>query len=171
MRHHQRYFAVEDAKGELAPHFVAVMNTDADPEGLVRRGNERVLRARFNDARFFWQSDHKSKLEERLADLANVTFQAKLGSYLEKTNRVVALTGELGGNHMAQRAALLVEMRSHHRHGEGVHRSAGHRRRPVCAEQGEPEEVWRAIYEHYKPLSMEDSIPATHAGQIGGARG
>ena len=59
MRHHQKYFSVEDESGHLAPQFVAVMNTDADPEGLVRRGNERVLRARFNDARFFWEADQR----------------------------------------------------------------------------------------------------------------
>ena len=64
MRHHQKYFSVEDADGKLAPHFIAVMNTDADPDGLVRQGNERVLRARFNDARFFWDQDQKKKLED-----------------------------------------------------------------------------------------------------------
>ncbi len=62
MRHHQKYFSVEDAQGKLAPQFVAVMNIDADPEGFVRRGNERVLRARFNDARFFWETDQKKTL-------------------------------------------------------------------------------------------------------------
>ncbi len=62
MRHHQKYFSVEDAEGKLAPQFVAVMNIDADPEGFVRRGNERVLRARFNDARFFWETDQKKTL-------------------------------------------------------------------------------------------------------------
>ena len=76
MRHHQKYFSVEDTKGNLAPHFIAIMNTNADPDGLVRHGNERVLRARFNDARFFWQQDQKKKLEARLPDLKNVTFQA-----------------------------------------------------------------------------------------------
>ena len=59
MRHHQKYFSVADAQGKLAPRFVAVMNIDADPEGFVRSGNERVLRARFNDARFFWETDQK----------------------------------------------------------------------------------------------------------------
>src|SRR5580658_7752682 len=97
MRHHQKYFSVEDEAGNLAPHFIAVMNTDGDPEGLVRHGNERVLRARFNDARFFWQQDQKKKLEDRLEDLKNVTFQAKLGSYYEKTQRVVSLVKQLGG--------------------------------------------------------------------------
>ena len=64
MRHHQKYLSVEDAEGKLAPHFIAVMNTNADPDGLVRHGNERVLRARFNDARFFWDQDQKKKLED-----------------------------------------------------------------------------------------------------------
>ena len=62
MRHHQKYFSVEDAEGKLAPQFVAVMNIPSDPEGFVRRGNERVLRARFNDARFFWETDQKKTL-------------------------------------------------------------------------------------------------------------
>lgn len=166
MRHHQRYFAFENAQGELEPQFVAIMNTDADPEGLVRRGNERVLRARFNDARFFWQTDLKRKLEDRLPDLAHVTFQAKLGSYLDKTNRVVALTKELGGNHASQRAALLcktdltTDMVKEFTDLQGIVGGL------YAREQGEPEHVWRAIYEHYKPLSMEDSIPGTHTGQI-----
>jgi glycyl-tRNA synthetase beta chain len=62
MRHHQKYFSVEDEHGKLAPQFVAVMNIPSDPEGFVRRGNERVLRARFNDARFFWETDQKKSL-------------------------------------------------------------------------------------------------------------
>ena len=65
------------------------MNTAGDPDGLVKHGNERVLKARFNDARFFWDVDQVKKLADRVEDLAKVTFQAKLGSYLEKTNRVV----------------------------------------------------------------------------------
>ncbi|HEX9254841.1 MAG TPA: glycine--tRNA ligase subunit beta, partial [Candidatus Angelobacter sp.] len=60
MRDHQKYFAVEDATEKLAPHFLAVLNTDGDPDGLIRHGNERVLRARFNDARFFWDTDQKT---------------------------------------------------------------------------------------------------------------
>ena len=62
MRDHQKYFAIEDANGKLLPHFLAVLNTAGDPEGLIRHGNERVLRARFNDARFFWQTDQKQTL-------------------------------------------------------------------------------------------------------------
>src|SRR6185369_12547630 len=84
MRDHQKYFAVEDANGKLAPHFLAVLNTDGDPDGLIRHGNERVLRARFNDARFFWQTDQKIPLRERVEMLKSVTFQKDLGSYFDK---------------------------------------------------------------------------------------
>ena len=109
MRHHQKYFSVESADGKLAPHFVAVMNTSGDPEGLVKRGNERVLKARFNDARFFWDVDQQKKLADRVQDLSHVTFQAKLGSYFEKTKRVVDLVQELGGSEDARRAAYLCK--------------------------------------------------------------
>src|SRR3954470_24464564 len=74
MRDHQKYFAVEDAGGKLAPHFLAVLNTDADAEGLIRHGNERVLRARFNDARFFWDTDQKTPLQQRVEMLKAMTF-------------------------------------------------------------------------------------------------
>jgi len=166
MRHHQKYFAVETVPGVLAPHFVAVMNIPDDPEGEVKRGNERVLKARFNDARFFWEVDQKKKLADRIEDLSHVTFQAKLGSYLEKTNRVVALVKELGGDENAQRAALLskadltTEMVKEFTDLQGIVGGL------YAKAQGEPEAVSQAIYEHYKPLSMEDSIPSTPAGQI-----
>jgi len=166
MRHHQKYFSVESAAGKLAPHFVAVMNTSGDPEGLVKRGNERVLKARFNDARFFWDVDQQKKLADRVEDLAKVTFQAKLGSYLEKTNRVVALVDELGGNAHAQRAALLAkcdlttEMVKEFTDLQGVVGGL------YARHQGEHEAVAKAIYDHYQPLSMEGDIPSTHEGRI-----
>ncbi len=166
MRHHQKYLSVEDADGRLAPRFIAVMNADADPAGLVRQGNERVLRARFNDARFFWGVDQRKPLEARLGDLARVTYQAKLGSYLDKTNRVVALVRELGGTEEAVRAATLAkcdlttEMVKEFPELQGVVGGL------YARAQGEPEEVWRAVYEHYRPVSMEDAIPATAAGRL-----
>ena len=66
MRDHQKYFAIEDSNGKLLSHFLAVLNTDGDPGGIVRHGHERVLRARFNDARFFWRADQKHPLRERV---------------------------------------------------------------------------------------------------------
>ena len=95
MRDHQKYFAIEDADGRLLPHFLAVLNTDGDSGGLIRHGNERVLRARFNDARFFWQTDQKQNLRERVELLKHVTFQKDLGSYYEKTMRVQHLASWL----------------------------------------------------------------------------
>lgn len=166
MRHHQKYFSVEKSAGVLAHHFVAVMNTSGDPEGLVKLGNERVLRARFNDARFFWTVDQQKKLADRVDDLSHVTFQAKLGSYKEKTDRVVALVKELGGSEHAQRAALLAkcdlttEMVKEFTDLQGIVGGL------YAKAQGESPEAGRAIYEHYKPLSMEDSIPSTREGQI-----
>jgi glycyl-tRNA synthetase beta chain len=169
MRHHQRYFSVGH-DGALAPEFVAVMNTDSDPQGLVRLGNERVLRARFNDARFFWDVDQQRKLADRLEDLRNVTFQAKLGSYYEKVERMVTLLKQIAGvlhlnANMAVRAAqlskvdLTTEMVKEFTELQGVVGGL------YAREQGETAEVWRAIYEHYKPVSMEDSIPSTLTGQ------
>jgi glycyl-tRNA synthetase beta chain len=166
MKHHQKYFSVEDGKGNLAPHFIAVMNTSADPDGLVRRGNERVLRARFNDASFFWHFDQRKRLAERVADLAHVTFQAKLGSYLAKTDRVVELVRQIGGDEYAVRAAqlakcdLTTELVKEFTELQGVIGGL------YARAQGEPEPVALAIYDHYKPVSMEDSIPATRAGQL-----
>ncbi|HEY7389862.1 MAG TPA: glycine--tRNA ligase subunit beta [Bryobacteraceae bacterium] len=166
MRHHQKYFSVVDQDGQLAPEFVAVMNIDADREGLVRHGNERVLRARFNDARFFWETDQKKKLADRKQDLAHVTFQAKLGTYLEKTGRMIALARELGGDAHALRAAelskcdLTTELVKEFTELQGVVGGL------YARAQGEPEEVWQAIYDHYKPESMDDSIPRNAAGQI-----
>jgi glycyl-tRNA synthetase beta chain len=166
MKHHQKYFSVVDAHGNLAPNFIAVMNTSGDPEGLVRQGNESVLRSRFNDARFFWRNDLKRKLEDRLEDLKHVTFQAKLGSYYEKTQRTVALVKTLGGDEAAGRAALLAkcdlptDMVKEFTDLQGIMGGL------YAKAQGEPEPVWRAIYDHYKPLSMEDSIPATPQGRL-----
>src|SRR5581483_8740804 len=95
MRDHQKYFAVEGANHKLLPNFLAVLNTDGDPLGIIRHGHERVLRARFNDARFFWQTDQKHSLRERTEWLRNVTFQKELGSYHEKTLRVQRLASWL----------------------------------------------------------------------------
>jgi glycyl-tRNA synthetase beta chain len=165
MRHHQKYFSVEDAQGKLAPQFATVMNIDADPEGFVRGGNERVLRARFNDARFFWETDQKKKLADRLPDLAHVTFQAKLGSYRDKTKRMMALVKELGGKPSAVRAARLskcdlsTELVKEFTELQGVVGGL------YARAQGERAEVWQAIYDHYKPESMEDAIPRHLAGR------
>jgi len=166
MRHHQNYFSVRDREGRLAPRFIAVMNTNADPGGLVRQGNERVLRARFNDARFFWQTDRKKTLEERLPDLAQVTFQARLGSYLQKAERMVELVKQLGGDQHALEAArlskcdLTTELVKEFTELQGVVGGL------YAQAEGRPAEVWQAIYDHYKPAAMEDAIPRNLQGRL-----
>jgi glycyl-tRNA synthetase beta chain len=164
MRHHQKYFSVEEPDGELAPHFIAIMNIPADPDGHVVYGNERVLRARFNDARFFYDVDQKRTLADREQDLSHVTFQAKVGNYLEKTARVAALARELGGDGAAAaahlcKADLTTEMVKEFTDLQGIVGGL------YAKAQGATPEVATAIYEHYKPLSMEDSIPSTREGQ------
>ena len=91
MRGHQKYFAVENRDGELAPHFLAVINLPRDPKGLVRAGHERVLRARFADAQFFWEATRRRKLGEYLPKLSAVTYERRLGSYGDKVERMRAL--------------------------------------------------------------------------------
>ncbi|MDP9053279.1 MAG: glycine--tRNA ligase subunit beta [Acidobacteriota bacterium] len=196
MRHHQKYFAVEAADGNLAPKFVAVTNTDGDPDGLIRQGNERVLRARFNDARFFWNADQKRVLNDRVLDLANVTFQAKLGTYLEKTERIEELALTLSqfvaalnqGKRVTRDTIRDAKVRytfSADSPEFNVVRAARLSKADLTTElvreftelqgivgglyaraQGEPEAVAIAIYDHYRPESMDAAIPRTLDGQL-----
>ncbi len=160
MQHHQRYFSVEEESGRLAPHFVAVLNIDADLEGMVRHGHERVLRARFNDARFFWETDQKRPLADRVEDLKNVTYHARLGSYYDKTQRGMELVKQLGGGDDALRAArlakcdLTTELVKEFTELQGVVGGL------YARAQGEPEAVAQAIYDQYLP------VPRTREGQL-----
>src|SRR5664279_2228516 len=184
MRDHQKYFALEDADGKLLPHFLAVLNTDGDPDGLIRHGNERVLRARFNDARFFWQTDQKQTLRQRVELLRNVTFQKDLGSYHDKTLRVQHMASSLSEtvkqNGMAIRpgvvhkAALLAkadlttELVKEFTELQGIVGGL-YARVQQLDEDMKPDvqmEVSKAIYDHYKPESMEDGAPATVEGAV-----
>jgi glycyl-tRNA synthetase beta chain len=184
MRDHQKYFAVEDANGKLAPYFLAVLNTDEDRDGIIRHGNERVLRARFNDARFFWQTDQKQSLRERVHLLPNVTFQKDLGSYYEKTGRVQRLASWLsevvrqggvkirpGVVHKAAllaKADLTTELVKEFTELQGIVGGL-YARVQHLDDELKPEvqgEVAKAIYDHYKPHSMEDSVPRTVEGAI-----
>jgi glycyl-tRNA synthetase beta chain len=184
MRDHQKYFAIEDANGKLLPHFLAVLNTAADSGGLIRHGNERVLRARFNDARFFWQTDQKQTLRERVDLLRNVTFQKDLGSYYEKTMRVQRLASSLsetvkqGGiairPGVVHKAAVLAktdlttELVKEFTELQGIVGGLYARVQPLD-EDLKPDvqlAISRAIYDHYKPESMEDAAPAAVEGAV-----
>ena len=181
MRHHQKYLSVADAKGRLVPRFIFVMNLfvinkDGDAAGSaveqVRHGHERVLRARFNDARFFWETDQKIPLRDRLPLLEHITFQSQLGNYRQKTERNVALVKRLANSvpqvplEAAVRAAelakcdLTTELVKEFTELQGVVGGL------YARAQSEPADVATAIYDHYKPESMEDRCPRTPAGAL-----
>jgi glycyl-tRNA synthetase beta chain len=178
MRDHQSYFAVEDKEGRLAPHFLAVLNTEADAAGMavIRHGNERVLKARFNDARFFWKFDQRVKLVERVKLLELVTFQKDLGSYAKKTNQVKNLADALRSR-VAERGLevdsvaldraaklaktdLTTELVKEFTELQGVVGGL------YARAQGFPVAVSDAIYDQYKPVSMEDTVPRTVEGAL-----
>ncbi len=184
MRDHQKYFAVQDASGKLAPHFLAVLNTEGDPAGIIRHGNERVLRARFNDACFFWQTDQKHPLRNRVPDLKKVTFQKDLGSYFDKSMRVQKLASLISQSlddagvkvrsGIVHKAALLAktdlttELVKEFTELQGIVGGlyARAQRLDPNMKDDQREAIATAIYDQYKPQSMEDSVPRTVEGAV-----
>jgi glycyl-tRNA synthetase beta chain len=184
MRDHQKYFALEDSSGKLLPHFLAVLNTDGDPQGLIRHGNERVLRARFNDARFFLETDQKRSLLGRLELLRHVTFQKDLGSYYEKTQRVQRLCSWLseilkqsgmavrpGVIHKAAclaKSDLTTELVKEFTELQGI--VGGLYARLQELDSSLPEATRFAIadtiYDQYKPESTEGDVPRSIEGAV-----
>jgi len=178
MRDHQKYFAVEDSDGKLAPHFLAVLNieTDAVNEPIIRQGNERVLRARFNDARFFWEFDQRVPLVDRVALLENVTFQKDLGSYAAKSARVRSLAARLASSAISRGAALdavaieeaatlaktdlTTELVKEFTELQGVIGGLYAKSQGVSATAAE------AIYDQYLPASSSDPIPRSLEGAV-----
>ena len=178
MRDHQKYFAVEDAQGKLAPHFLAVLNTQADEEGaaIIRHGNARVLRARFKDARFFWDMDQKTPLAQRMESLKNVTFQKELGSYYWKTEQNLAVANALativkGADAPFDESALFkaielaktdltTELVKEFTELQGIIGGL------YARAQGLGERIALAIYDQYTPASIEDPIPVSIEGQL-----
>ncbi|MEH6807855.1 MAG: glycine--tRNA ligase subunit beta [Hyphomonas oceanitis] len=166
MRTHQKYFAVNDAKsGKLAPHFIVVANIDASDGGKqIAAGNARVLSARLSDARFFWEKDKATPLDEMAKKLSTIEFKAKLGSLADKVERVAALARELApavgaDADLAERAArlckadLVSEMVGEFPELQGV------MGRYYALEAGEPASVADAIRDHYKPQGPSDAVP------------
>jgi len=178
MRDHQKYFAVEDASGNLAPHFLAVLNTEVGAEGAdtIRHGCARVLRARFNDARFFWDADQKISLLQRVEMLRAVTFQKQLGSYFEKTQTNLRIAGALARHVSASglrvnesdvdratllaKADLTAELVKEFTELQGIVGGL------YAVVQGEPAAVAQAIYDQYKPAGAEDAGPRSDEGAV-----
>lgn len=174
MQHHQRYFPVKSKKGGLMNKFVVVHNGDPAFEELIKEGNERVVKARLEDARFFFEEDLKTRLEDLVPKLKGVVFQKKLGSLFEKTERNVVLAEHLacelgldqGTVEKVRRAAylskadLLTEMVNE------FDELQGYMGREYALRQGEDKEVAEAIYEHYLPRFYGDELPQTDAGRV-----
>lgn len=174
MKKHQRYFPLQSADGKLLPHFIAVRNGGEQGIDIVTDGNEQVVRARFADANFFIREDLKHPLESMLTRLGTLTFQQKLGSMLEKSQRITALVEKLApafglsGDELkaASRAAklskadlvthMVVEMTS----------LQGVMGRYYARYFGEPEAVAQALYEQYLPRYTGDAVPSSKIGLI-----
>ncbi len=175
MKHHQKYFPVYAEDGGLLPHFLAVLNTPVADVSRIVHGNERVLRARLVDARFFWEEDLKVPLAQRVAELAGVTFHARLGTSLEKVERLArladfivrrrfpgdqALAAKVARAARLAKADLVTSMVGEFPELQGV--MGG-----IYAErQGEDPEVARAIAEHYLPVQAGGDLPRTDIGAI-----
>ncbi|MGD0940232.1 MAG: glycine--tRNA ligase subunit beta [Terracidiphilus sp.] len=180
MRDHQKYFAVEGPDGKLLPHFLAVLNIQVDEEGYatIRHGNQKVLRARFKDARFFWEVDQKTPLVDRVESLNNVTFQKELGSYAWKTRNNWAAAEKLATATLSRgikvdeaalrkatevaKTDLTTELVKEFTELQGIIGGL------YARAQGCGESVAQAIYDQYTPASIEDRIPNNVEGQLFG---
>lgn len=172
MREHQKFFSVEDNEGNLLPYFINIANLRASSMETIRRGNERVLRARLSDARFFFQEDRKRLLQERIEKLSGIILQAKLGTLRDKVERVRALAGWLAMQMEPQwvtqveRAALLcktdltTEMVGEFPTLQGI------MGRHYAILEGEQQEVADAIRDHYLPAFAGDRIPSGPVGAM-----
>jgi glycyl-tRNA synthetase beta chain len=173
LREHQKSFCIEKLDGtDLLPFFLTAANRTDDPAGFVKAGNEWVLKARLYDARFFFAEDRKLALSARMEKLKALTFQRELGSYHDKTGRVVALVKEL--------ATRLSDDEEHiHRALEAARMAKCDLRTLMVGEfpelqgimggeylkhEGAHEEVWKAVKEHYRPIGADDAIPGTPMG-------
>src|SRR5436853_5311489 len=166
MRVHQKQLPIRTAGDALTNSFLAVLDNDGDPEGHAAYGNSFVTNARFADAQFFYETDRKKKLDERLEQLAHLQFQEKLGNYLEKTERIVAIAQAISDHPHVNTAAqlcktdLVTEMVKEFTDLQGKIGGI------YAREEGYPEEVWQAIYDHYLPQNADDPLPRTQSGAI-----
>jgi glycyl-tRNA synthetase beta chain len=175
--HHQHYFPVEGEDGKLKNAFLAVINTEPDNERTIARNAERVVTARLRDARFFWEADRKIPLEARIDRLGTLLFHKKLGTYKEKAERIARLaewiaaaalgadaaTATLAGKAARlAKADLATDMVREFTELQGVMGGV------YARAEGQPEEVWKAIYYHYLPIGVEADAPPGRA-QLGKA--
>jgi glycyl-tRNA synthetase beta chain len=172
MRSHQRYFAVVDDTGQLMPYFVTVNNTLTRDPQVVAQGNERVLRARLEDARFYYVEDQKVSLEDRVEELKEVVFHSKLGTSYEKLERFKALA-EYMAEQVAPEHKLAVSRAAYLCKADLVTGTVGEfpelqgiMGRAYARLANEDEQVAEAIYEHYLPTHAGGELPSGVAGSL-----
>jgi glycyl-tRNA synthetase beta chain len=176
MIHHQHYFPVVDEEGRLKPAFLAVTNTQAEKPEVIARNSERVLTARLRDARFFWEQDRKEPLASRIERLSTILFHKKLGSYREKADRVATLAAWIAREAFrqpdaaghAERAARLSKADLATDMVRELTELQGTMGGIYAREEGQPEQVWKAIYYHYLPVGVEADAPPSRQ-QLGPA--
>ena len=172
MKEHQKYFSIIDKNGMLMPHFICIANTKAKDMDIVKKGNERVLRARLDDASFYFKEDRKKKLSDRTNDLKGVVFQEQLGTLYDKVQRDISLTEYLApiidakSSEPAKRAAYLCKSDLLTGVVGEFPKLQGIIGREYALLDGEKKEAADAIYEHYLPRFAGDELPKTSAGII-----
>lgn len=171
MQQHQKCFALVDQADQLLPYFITVSNIESKRPESVVKGNEKVMQARLSDAMFFYQTDCKQRLQDRLPALAKVTFQQKLGSLADKSQRMSALAEYIAqkleqdaavAKHaaMLSKTDLMTDMVGEFPELQGL------MGRYYAEHDGESDAVCAAIAEHYMPRFAADKIPASVIGQI-----
>ncbi|MCR2044939.1 glycine--tRNA ligase subunit beta [Anaerosalibacter massiliensis] len=174
MKEHQRYFPVINDKGMLLPYFITIRNGNEEYLDIVIKGNEKVLDARLEDARFFYNEDIKEPLENYVDNLKDIVFQEKLGTLYDKTMRVQKLAGKIGSylevgeetKKNIERAGYLSKADLVTNMVEEFTELQGIMGREYAAESGENEIISLAIYEQYLPRFSNDELPTTTAGAI-----
>jgi glycyl-tRNA synthetase beta chain len=174
LREHQDFFSVADSQGTIMPHFVAVANMDEDREGKIKQGNERVLKARLDDAHFYWEQDLKDGLDKMAGRLSGVVWQEQLGTLAEKSERVgrlaehlAASTGLAEVGRIKRASALFkADLTSEMVREKEFSSLQGLMGREYALAAGEDPEVAAAIFEHYLPRFAGDMLPVTPTGRI-----
>jgi glycyl-tRNA synthetase beta chain len=174
--HHQHWFPVVNDKGALKEAFLAVVNTQPADERLIAKNAERVVAARLRDAKFFWESDRSATLESRMDRLHTIAFHKKLGSYRDKAERIATLAAWIareafGHPDVADRAARAARLAKADLTTDMVFEFPelqGTMGGIYAREEGQPADVWNAIYHHYLPIGVEADAPPTRA-QLGAA--
>ncbi len=172
MKEHQKYFSVVDKSGNILPYFIAINNTRARDMAVVVTGNERVLKARLADAKFFYEDDKKYPLEKRVERLKDIIFQSKLGSIYDKVLRIEALSEFIAEKvhpelkNIVKRAAYLCKADIVTQMVGEFPKLQGIMGKEYALLHGERRDVADAIREHYLPVYAGDMLPATDAGAI-----